>query len=183
MSEENGCEAMETIDEIVREMRIIGGIEEKSTDQIHSSFQSHGLRMFADRIEAAAKREREAGAEASQICGEIGEMVGRDAACHQPVTDCHGLNAAAMREALLRCDAIAQLPEIREYVIVKDMRNLIKKALAAPPRECDVGTADEQAERHKRWCDLQSIKDCWGVGCRKCITRWSRMPYEAGGAK
>ena len=92
-------------------------------------------------------------------------------------------NAAAMREALLRCDAIAQLPEIREYVIVKDMRNLIKKALAAPPRECDVGTADEQAERHKRWCDLQSIKDCWGVGCRKCIARWSRMPYEAGGAK
>ena len=46
-------------------------------------------------------------------------------------------NAAAMRDALLRCDAIAQMPEIREYLIVKDMRNLIKKALSAPPRDCD----------------------------------------------
>lgn len=51
--------------------------------------------------EVAYKREREAGAEAAQICGEIGEMVGREASCHQPVTDCHGLNAAAMREALV----------------------------------------------------------------------------------
>ena len=64
-------------------------------------------------------------------------MVGREAACHKPVADCHGLNAAAMREALLRCDAIAQLPEIREYIIVKEMRNLIKGALTAPPRNCD----------------------------------------------
>lgn len=46
-------------------------------------------------------------------------------------------NVAKMREALLRCDAIAQMPEIREYVIVKDMRNLIKKALSAQPRDCD----------------------------------------------
>lgn len=82
----------------------------------------------------ALKRKLEAGAEAAQICGEIGEMVGREAGCHKPVTDCHGLNAAAMRETLLRCDAMAQMPEIREYTIVKEMRNLIKKALAAPPR-------------------------------------------------
>lgn len=123
--------------------------------------------------------EREAGADAAKICDEIGKIVWHKA-------DSNSLevgNAEAMREALLRCDAIAQQPEIREYVIVKDMRNLIKKALAAPPRNCDVGTADEQAERHKRWCDLKSIKDCWGVGCRKCIAKWSRMPYEAGGAK
>ena len=77
MSEENGCEVMETIDEIVREMRIIGSVEEKSTDQILSGFHSPGLMMFADRIEAAEKREREAGAEATQICGEIGEIIGR----------------------------------------------------------------------------------------------------------
>ena len=127
---------------------------------------SRMLRQAADMMdradsETAAKRERESTREKSSVVG----------------------NAAAMRETLLRCDAIAQLPEIREYVIVKDMRNLIKKALAAPPRNCDVGTADEQAERHKRWCDLQSIKDCWGVDCRKCIAKWSRIPYKAGGAK
>ena len=37
------------------------------------------LLSFADRIEDAAKREREAGAEAAQICGEIGEMIRREA--------------------------------------------------------------------------------------------------------
>ena len=66
-------------------------------------------------------------------------MIGFEDACKESVTDCNRLgNAAAMREALLRCDAIAQMPEIREYVIVRDMRNLIKKALSAQPRKCDV---------------------------------------------
>lgn len=69
MSDENGCEVMETIDEIVREMRIIGRLDEKSTDKIPRSLQALGLRTYADRIEAALKREREAGAEAAQICG------------------------------------------------------------------------------------------------------------------
>ena len=52
------------------------------------------LLSFADRIEAAATREREAGAEAAQICGEVGEMIGREAACRQTVTDCHVLGNA-----------------------------------------------------------------------------------------
>ena len=52
------------------------------------------LLSLADRIEAAAKREREAGAAAAQICGEVGEMIGREAACRQTVTDCHVLGNA-----------------------------------------------------------------------------------------
>ena len=40
--------------------------------------------------EAEHKREREAGAEAAQICGEIGEMIGREATCKETVTDCRG---------------------------------------------------------------------------------------------
>lgn len=35
----------------------------------------------------------------------------------------------ALSETLLRCDAIAQMPEIREYTIVKEMRSLIKGTL------------------------------------------------------
>ena len=54
-----------------------------------------------DRVEEAHKREREAGAEAAQICGEIGEMVGREASKNHSVTNCNRLgNAAKMREAL-----------------------------------------------------------------------------------
>ena len=97
-------------------------------------------------------------------------------------------NAAAMRETLLRCDAIAQMPEIREYTIVKEMRNLIKKALAAPPRNCDVGTAEEQAKRFKSFCKthLSGIRSicstqCPCVWCRSmfhCLTKWAQMTYE-----
>lgn len=164
MSEENGCEVMETIDEIVREMRIVGSVEEKSTDQIHSSFQSPGLRMFADRIEAAAKREREAGAEAAQICGEIGEMVGRDAACHQPVTDCHGLNAAAMREALSdACYAMFNFLKTQNggYEEMSNALDKAKAALAKPPRNCDkYNTADEAYAGFRYFCDKSVCSEC-----------------------
>ena len=53
----------ETIADIVREMRTLGRLDEKLTDKIPRSLQALGLRTYADRIEAAAKREREAGAE------------------------------------------------------------------------------------------------------------------------
>lgn len=124
--------------------------------------------------EAAAKRERETTSEKSSAVG----------------------NAAAMREALLRCDAIAQLPEIREYVIVKDMRNLIKKALAAPPRNCDVGTADEQQDRFREFCRKhfdarecglgKSVAKCpayRGDKIPDCSLWWAQMPYEEGDAE
>ena len=197
MSDENGCEVMETIDEIVREMRIIGSVEEKSTDQMLSSFQSPGLRMFADRIEAAAKREREAGSEAAQICGEIGEMVGREAACHQSVTDCHGLNAAAMREALEKtksviatcmeilnkipdgCDYDGLVDEVADELC--DLRDShVKAALFAPPRNCDVGTSDEHEKRYLALCDRNKCSSCpvRFKGKTDCVFTWEQMPYE-----
>ena len=49
---------------------------------------SETVKDIIDRIEAAHKREREAGAEAAQICGEIGESIGRAS----------GGNSEAMRE-------------------------------------------------------------------------------------
>ena len=59
------------------------------------------LLSLADRIETAAKLEREVGAEAAQICGEIGEMIGREAACKQSVTNSNHLgNAAPYRRKL-----------------------------------------------------------------------------------
>ena len=52
MSNEN----QETIAGIVKEMRDLGWLDEKSTDNIPRSLQALGLRTYADRIEAAAKR-------------------------------------------------------------------------------------------------------------------------------
>ena len=55
------------------------------------------LLSFADRIEAAANREREAGAEAAQVCGEIGEMIGREATREK---SSRVGNAAKMRDVI-----------------------------------------------------------------------------------
>lgn len=80
----------ETIADIVAEMRNEGHTGEASCLEWVRAKMIH----YADRIEAAATREREAGAEAAQICGEVGEMIGREAACRQTVTDCHVLGNA-----------------------------------------------------------------------------------------
>ena len=101
--------------------------------------------------------EREAGADTAKICNEIGEIVGHEANSNSLEVG----NAKAMREALLRCDAIAQLPEIREYVIVKDMRNFIKKALAAPPRNFDrYNTAEGAVFAFRKMCKENECSTC-----------------------
>ena len=56
------------------------------------------LLSFADRIDAAAKREREAAAEAAPVCGEIGEMIGREATREK---SSQVGNAQEMRDALV----------------------------------------------------------------------------------
>ena len=49
----------ETIADIVKEMRTLGRLDEKSTDKIPRSLQALGFRTYADRIEAAHQREVE----------------------------------------------------------------------------------------------------------------------------
>lgn len=46
---------METINDIVREMRKLGELDEKSTCRIPRSLMGLGLRTYADRIEASIK--------------------------------------------------------------------------------------------------------------------------------
>ena len=65
----------ETIEDIVDAIRNEGHAGDASCLE----WVGAKIRGYADRIEAAAKREREAGAEAAQVCGEIGEMIGMEA--------------------------------------------------------------------------------------------------------
>ena len=182
-------EKQETIADSVRGMLTLGLLDEKSTDKIPRSLQALGLRTYADRIEAAAKREREAGAEAAQICGEIGEMIGRDATCKETVTDCHGLgNAAAMRESLdkllgLFDSGLVEYSDSCDNSDTAQIQYVIDKAgeaLEKPPRNCDVGTPDEQCERHNRWCYHERNKECAAIECVLCFAKWAQMPYEEG---
>ena len=73
-------ERQETIADIVAEMRI-GDLCAEDTSASRPEYINDFLVSYADRIEAAWKRESEAGAEAAQICGEIGEIIGREATC------------------------------------------------------------------------------------------------------
>ena len=84
----------ETVADIVREMRI-GDLCAADTTASRPAYINDILASYADRIEAAWKREREAGAAAAQICGEIGEMVGREATTEK--SSAVG-NAATVRE-------------------------------------------------------------------------------------
>ena len=158
-------ESKETIADIVAALRAIAYIQ---TAESPSSVLS-----FANRIEAAHKREREAGAEVAQICGEIGEMVGREAHCKE-VIDCNHLgNAAEMRKTLIKvrsaichfaryqcqslsweksniqancCDVLCSWRDLC------DAKTAINAALSAPPRNCDIYlTKKEQDAAYKKY--------------------------------
>jgi hypothetical protein len=68
---------------------------------------------------------------------------------------------------------------------VKVAQDMAKAALAAPPRNCDVGTAEEQSARFDKFCYAhRSIEK----GCGNCPLLlnsepcceldWAQMPYE-----
>ena len=125
-------------------------------------------------------------------------------------------NIAAMREAIgkaLWC--LNWMDENTDDKSIKDHLakpiELLTAALAAPPRNCDVGTAEEQTERFESFCqsNMQFYQDMFGHDdegrldgwdCRKdcpigqmidigeavadhCQLAWAQMPYEAEGGE
>ena len=110
-------------------------------------------------------------------------------------------NAQKMREAL---DEIVNhhcrnCPEDTQYGCGVNIEGLLgfkctllkqaRVALAAPPRNCDVGTAEEQMKRFREFCETEK---CGRYRCRsgckatcidRCAVAWSQMPYEEGARK
>lgn len=105
-------------------------------------------------------------------------------------------NAAAMREALIRArDAMVAVVESiggeENDKVLKD----IEAALAKPPRQCDMGTPEEQLRRYCKFTDrynpcsykgyVRCAEDCpmhiklkrEGYGELLCQLEWSQMPY------
>ena len=54
--------------------------------------------------------------------------------------------------------------------------------LKHPPRNCDVGTAEEQAERFFAFCNSNKCPSCPCRFTKKtdCALIWAQMPYEKG---
>jgi hypothetical protein len=162
--------SMITIDDIVKRLRDRAEGRRKSCKLLQIDDRMFDL--LADDIETAIKREREA--------------VG---------------NAAKMREALEDSQRLLENfawgdngAQVREQ-----MRDN-KEALSAPPRNCDVVTPEEQAERFRRFCgrhkpevnefSKQGELLCPSTGCEliacnygQCALSWANMPYEKGEAK
>ena len=207
---------METINDIVAEMRI-GDLCAEDTSASRPEYINDFLASYADRIEAAWMREREAGAAAAQICGEIGEMIGREAttekssrvgnaatvrevaqemlntsmqeitaehinewatrlaaACEQPVTDCNQLgNAAAIREAYEFAEEF-----LRDYGTDWKLHNklcdMLKSALSAPPRNCDIYDAES--------CRMAYHLHGDGLMTMQAFADWLFAPAEEGAA-
>ena len=80
------------------------------------------------------------------------------------------------------------LPEQLAKESFDQVDDLAKEALIAKPRNCDVGTAEEQAERQSRFCRAhQCGTNCpaWrdGQAHNGCVLAWAQMPYaQEGGA-
>ena len=109
-------------------------------------------------------------------------------------------NAAKMRDALRQVSRVAVEmtrktvtgeSEDRKTVDEWSLRlcDIVSATLAAPPRNCDVGTDEEQSRRYEELCDRHTCGSrCSASGCPMyeydCSPfAWGQMPYEEGGAK
>ena len=101
------------------------------------------LLSLARRIEVANARERGVAYNYAQICGEIGEMIGREATSEKYS---QVGNAAKMREALVRAQRVLHCAIVAEILKGDDAQealNVVTAALSTPPRNCDVLSKDE----------------------------------------
>lgn len=68
-----------------------------------------------------------------------------------------------------------------------DLADDVYDLLHRPRRNCDVGTAKEQAERYSRYCDqfirgglhCERCPCCGKVPLGRCEFAWMQMPYES----
>lgn len=94
-------------------------------------------------------------------------------------------NMKAMREAL-----VGLVQSVQDFMATKgsnfypDMAVALEvalEALAAPPRNCDVGTAEEQMKRqHDTMCNTTRACPDSDWACKKCFAEWGQMLYAEG---
>lgn len=98
-------------------------------------------------------------------------------------------NVAAIRKAMVRIKNVADDYEqcATKAGALDTIYDIACAALTAPARNCDVGTADEQAERFDAECKRHEhctpcpIHAAWGEfkggKPKSCQTIWGQMPY------
>ena len=163
MSERN-----ETLAEIVEEMR------KRMKSHYYSREGRNLMWQYFDRIEAAAKREREAWEEAACRCVSEAVMSGKVAVVHPTSEKSSAVgSAAAMREAMVKIKDIngGRPDDAAGY----EINDIIDAALSAPPRNCDRfgGDIDKLREACLRERGLNPEDD---------FPEWLLAPSTEGGA-
>ena len=80
-----------------------------------------------------------------------------------------------LREALMQIyDRVNSLDE-NCGVDPVEIRDIARAALSAPLRNCDVGTAEEQAQRFEAFCSLHHLPK--GKGCYSCPALPPKSPH------
>lgn len=151
-------ERQETIADIVAELRNKTGNMYDCTittteDEVHD---------YADRLEAAWKREKNAPEQRSPSASQVSPM---------PVNDAHIIpqivNAAQMRNALERILSLTNSLDENCAVDPVEIRDIARNALAAPPRNCDMLGGDEDKLfdcyiQERKYCKYKHLSPDYG---------------------
>jgi hypothetical protein len=95
------------------------------------------------------------------------------------------MSSNKLRESLKEIADICDGKDIGGLDRLVSIYNIAKHALAEPLRNCDVGSAVEQTERHDKYCERFISEGCGAStnDCIACFARWTQMPYEKGATK
>ena len=178
---------METLSDIVASMRR----GTKLPGYWRSCDLNEILAYHADRIEAAWKREKaEIEADALAVGGLV-EAERRRVVVSKTETTTVG-NAAAMRDAVVKALTLINVCDWPPGVSLDGVAEVIREidsVLDKPPRNCDVGTAEDQFKRYLAFCHSEShgCKHCpanrtRSHGTSNCDLVWAQMPYVEEGA-
>lgn len=156
------------------------------------------LRDYARRFDAAMKREVDALNEQITDLRQQRDLWSKRSAelvekCNEHYAKLKQVgNAAKLREAVAeaqKCANGALLAISHENVPIQHMWDIIdvcKAALAAPARNCDVGTTEEQSARMRKFCSKNGLcrdgsyrcENCGFLYDPNCELSWAQMPYE-----
>ena len=113
-----------------------------------------------------------------------------DDAISSPITEKSSAvgNAAALREAVIKALTLLNVCDWPSGVSLDGVCEVIHEidsVLDKPPRQCDVGTAEEQMERFREFCRQEKCgryrcrSGCKAICIERCAIDWAQTPYEA----
>lgn len=124
-------------------------------------------------------------------CETLRECCGEPDGCDSPICGEHPEaqpigNAAAMYAALKEMHALLVSGVYDGAMDCHEALKIVEKALSAPPRNCDVGTAEEQDKRYAEFCGSTRCGRCplYGSDIQYCEIAWGQIPYtDAAGER